>query len=135
LFDSPVMEREVKKASLIKSPIELVIGTMRQFRLQAFDVGALVQATSRMGQTWFAPPNVKGWPGGNAWVDGQTLVARQRWLQGAVAAVRPEQLRYATNADLIRAVMPREPVQRLPASAEAHELIELLVQDPVYQLK
>ena len=36
-----------------------------------------------MGQRLFFPPNVAGWPGGLAWLDGQAVVARANvaaWL-------------------------------------------------------
>ena len=29
-----------------------------------------------MGQSLFAPPNVKGWPGGKAWLNTATILAR-----------------------------------------------------------
>jgi len=33
-----------------------------------------------MGQNLFAPPNVKGWPGGEAWINSNTLLARKQFL-------------------------------------------------------
>ena len=37
-----------------------------------------------MGQNLFAPPNVKGWPGGDAWINSSTLLARKQFLDRVV---------------------------------------------------
>ena len=34
-----------------------------------------------MGQNLFSPPNVKGWPGGEAWINASTLLARKQFLE------------------------------------------------------
>ena len=33
-----------------------------------------------MGQNLMAPPNVKGWPGGEAWINTNTLLARKQFV-------------------------------------------------------
>src|SRR4029077_6918534 len=37
----------------------------------------LAQALESLGQVLFAPPSVKGWDGGPAWLNAQTLLFRQ----------------------------------------------------------
>jgi hypothetical protein len=37
-------------------------------------------AAAAMGQNLFSPPNVKGWPGGQAWINTSTLLARKAFL-------------------------------------------------------
>jgi hypothetical protein len=37
-----------------------------------------------MGQTLFAPPNVKGWPGGRSWLNTSTLLARNNFAEQVV---------------------------------------------------
>jgi uncharacterized protein (DUF1800 family) len=61
--------------SRIKSPVDLVVGA-------AWAVGGKVstdflrdQAT-RLGQTLLSPPNVKGWPGGETWINSNTVLLR-----------------------------------------------------------
>jgi uncharacterized protein (DUF1800 family) len=49
------------RAALIKSPVELAVGTLRQFDIQLDNTLPLVALTSRLGQMLFLPPNVKGW--------------------------------------------------------------------------
>lgn len=36
---------------------------------------------ARLGQNLFAPPNVRGWQGGSAWLNTTTLLARKQFLQ------------------------------------------------------
>jgi hypothetical protein len=48
----------------------------------------LVAASRALGQDLFAPPNVKGWPGGEAWITTYTLVLRQQILQRVVQATQ-----------------------------------------------
>ena len=48
---------------------------------------AAVRASSLagIGQNLFSPPNVKGWPGGEAWINSDTLLARKQFLERARA--------------------------------------------------
>ena len=69
------------RASLIKSPVELVVGTMHTFDIHPFDLRPAVFACTALGQNPFSPPNVKGWPGGEAWITSATLLARKQWLE------------------------------------------------------
>jgi uncharacterized protein (DUF1800 family) len=62
--------------SQIKSPIQLVIGTIRQLDLQMPPQRAMMGALTQMGQVPFAPPNVRGWPGGRIWITTSTLFVR-----------------------------------------------------------
>ena len=34
-----------------------------------------------LGQDLFSPPNVKGWPGGEAWINSTTLLVRRQFLE------------------------------------------------------
>jgi uncharacterized protein (DUF1800 family) len=66
---------------LVKSPVELVVGTLRLFNVQAMDLRPAVIACAVLGQNPFAPPNVKGWPGGDAWINSSTLLARKQFVE------------------------------------------------------
>jgi hypothetical protein len=41
-----------------------------------------------MGQNLFSAPNVRGWPGGEAWINTQSLLVRKQSIERALA--RPE---------------------------------------------
>jgi len=62
--------------SQIKSPIQLTLGTVRLLDLQMPQYRALVGPLTQMGQVPFAPPNVRGWPGGRMWINTSTLFVR-----------------------------------------------------------
>jgi uncharacterized protein (DUF1800 family) len=81
LFVSDAFYAPRNRAALIKSPVDLVVGTLRQFRFTTGDVLPFVFAANQLGQALFAPPNVKGWPGGEAWINSTTLLARKSFLE------------------------------------------------------
>jgi uncharacterized protein (DUF1800 family) len=82
LFFSPHAYR-----SRIKPPVAFAMGIIRPFRvLEAGDskhkkgrIGTLnlAQLLEGLGQNLFHPPSVKGWDGGQTWLNGQTLLFRQ----------------------------------------------------------
>jgi uncharacterized protein (DUF1800 family) len=59
----------------IKSPAQLVVGASRQLGV-TIDERALAVAMRGLGQDLFYPPNVKGWDGGDAWINTTTLLMR-----------------------------------------------------------
>ncbi|MDH4180780.1 MAG: DUF1800 domain-containing protein, partial [Betaproteobacteria bacterium] len=66
---------------LVKSPVELVVGALRQLEIVPGDGLPFAFAAAGMGQNVFAPPNVKGWPGGEVWINANTLLARKQFLE------------------------------------------------------
>jgi uncharacterized protein (DUF1800 family) len=83
------------RATLVKSPVELVVGTLRQFDLKPGQTLPFAVAAAGMGQNLFSPPNVKGWPGQDTWINSSTLLARKQFLDrvfradDAVAPIPP----------------------------------------------
>ena len=69
----------------IKSPVEYAIGIVRLVRPTA-SPRELIAPLEAMGQSLFAPPNVKGWPGGKTWLNSATVLARQNFAQAMTAA-------------------------------------------------
>src|SRR5262245_32232427 len=115
-----------------------------------------------LGEDLFAPPNVKGWPGGDAWINSSTLLARKQFTE---RLLRVDEVRMAPAME---STGPQLPLQRrfMQAIAEVEfssgawrapfrsreEMIPMtllalpsaarksfdpreLVADPVYQLK
>lgn len=75
------------RAVLVKSPVELTVGSLRQFGMQLSDVLPIALVTAKLGQGLFAPPNVKGWPGYTSWIDSTTLLERKRFTERLFRAV------------------------------------------------
>ncbi|MBX3401467.1 MAG: DUF1800 domain-containing protein [Gemmataceae bacterium] len=89
----------------VKSPVEFAVGIVRAME---GNVGPLNLATAleSLGQVLFAPPSVKGWDGGPAWLNAQTLLFRQNL---ALALTSTEDTRFGRRCDPV-AVLTRHGV-------------------------
>lgn len=83
------------RAAIVKAPAEYLVQTLRALSLPTREAMNLPSYGRQLGQDLFNPPNVKGWPGNTAWINTQTLPARQSFVQTAVnlwkAEVAPAQ--------------------------------------------
>ena len=68
------------RGNLIKSPVELLVGSVRQLDIQQLNPRVLTIASRQLEQDLFAPPNVKGWPGGDSWINSTTLLNRKQFM-------------------------------------------------------
>lgn len=69
------------RGALVKSPSEFVTDAVREFDIGYDDPQMLAQQMRVLGQDLFRPPNVKGWPGGDTWIDSTTLLARKQFVE------------------------------------------------------
>ncbi len=83
---SPAFRDSANRGALIKSPIELIVGTVHVLGLPVPEKTGLVRMMAGLGQSPFDPPNVKGWPGGESWITTNTLLLRQQFLRRMVEA-------------------------------------------------
>ncbi|MFO1163357.1 MAG: DUF1800 domain-containing protein [Reyranellaceae bacterium] len=74
------------RGALIKSPIDLIVGSVRLLGLPVPEKTQLVRMLQGLGQMPFDPPNVKGWAGGESWISTYTLLLRQQFLRRMVEA-------------------------------------------------
>lgn len=65
--------------ALIKSPIDLIVGTTRMLKLQIHNAYPLINIQRVLGQVLYNPPNVAGWKGGKSWIDSSTLLFRMNF--------------------------------------------------------
>ena len=77
LFRSGHFYAAANRAAHIKSPIELMVGTIRDLGVPVRNVDTLRTAAARLGQRLGYPPSVKGWDGGRAWINTSTMFLRQ----------------------------------------------------------
>ncbi len=91
----------------IKSPVEYVLGAVQAVyrRYDEDDADyrplpqqALVRRLDAMGQALFAPPNVKGWPGGRSWLNTSTVLARDNFAAALATGHSVGRPRYAPPA-------------------------------------
>ncbi|GAB4376938.1 MAG: DUF1800 domain-containing protein [Kiloniellaceae bacterium] len=90
LFTSTAFWAPENRGRLVKSPVDLVVGSLRLFELPVSDDRDIAWLTRRLGQDLFDPPDVKGWPGGTAWITGASLLDRQTLLQRVTGAAAGE---------------------------------------------
>ncbi|MFI5001329.1 MAG: DUF1800 family protein [Reyranellales bacterium] len=86
LFLSQSFRDPANRGALIKSPIDLVVGSVHMLGLPVPEKTQLVRMMAGLGQSPFDPPNVKGWPGGESWITTYTLLLRQQFLRRIVEA-------------------------------------------------
>lgn len=78
----------------IKSPIELLVPLVRDFKLEFVNDAFLFNIQRILGQVILYPPNVAGWPGGENWIDSSSLIYRMKLprilLTNAASDVTPK---------------------------------------------
>ena len=144
MFRSRPFTDPARYGTMVKSPLELVVGTLRSFGRKDFDPRIVLQYSRRLGQDPFDPPNVKGWEGGDAWIDANTLLIRKEFLarlirgKGKLMQLDETIFNNRRIADTkeeaaARMLLPVRvfltPASRFDATLEA------LLQHPLYQLK
>jgi uncharacterized protein (DUF1800 family) len=143
------------RGALVKSPVELVVGAVRQVGVQPPDMLPLVRKSAQLGQNLLVPPNVKGWPGYTDWINATRLLERKRFAEqlfraadmmqdqppfaerflaglGGHADREPDP---ALQARLASALLPLPPTQPVPAGTVGAGWLRAMLLDPAYQLK
>ena len=64
----------------IKSPVELLVGTLRALEIEPLNTRFLDVGLQGLGQQLMQPPNVKGWDGGKRWITTSSLLKRYNFL-------------------------------------------------------
>lgn len=141
------------RGQLVKSPVDLLVGAVRLFRTPGIEPIQLANQSRRLGQDLFVPATVKGWVGGNEWINADTLLVRrdlvQRLLRGApldnrpppagdngiLAAVRGGALGAMNPKDMQALLLAAAPFEPPGASLGPSELAGALIADPAYQVK
>jgi uncharacterized protein (DUF1800 family) len=134
----------------IKSPVQFLVQTAKL--LETPLPGPLVtqNAMRQMGQLLFAPPNVKGWEGGKAWISTSTLLFRYNFanymingdaMLPAAARGRQKGFGFQRYAAALSAEIKRDPVdvskfiptelREKPSQLVAHLSARLFQAEPV----
>ena len=109
LLTSDAFYAREHRGVLVKSPIDLVVGTLKQFDMRPLVPVPFAVAAAAMGQNLFSPPNVKGWPGGEAWINSTTLLARKQFLDRLFRADDPAGRMAAAPAEAMES-LPKQVV-------------------------
>ena len=79
MFNADFFKSEAARFARIKSPVEMVVGTLRMaggLELPSTDTYAAVGVCAAMGQFPMNPPSVEGWQGGSEWINTGAYVQR-----------------------------------------------------------
>jgi uncharacterized protein (DUF1800 family) len=79
----------------IKGPVDFALGIVRGLEGKT-GTTALAATLEDLGQNVFFPPSVKGWDGGQTWLNGQTLLTRQNLT---LALTSTEDARFGRRTD------------------------------------
>ena len=130
------------RGALIKSPIELTIGTLRTLPYSAAHID-LSHNLNIMGQGVFAHPSVKGWEGGQNWISTQSLLRRNSMMNNLTSGnLNEHKYRSAVSkktpnippAQMRDWLLPIPPLQKPPNKPGKSRYIRSLVLDPAYQV-
>lgn len=81
IFTHPEFYQAKNVGTQIKSPVQLLVGTARVLEIENDHPEFYLFALNLMGQLPYFPPNVKGWPGGKAWIDTSRLLTRYTFAE------------------------------------------------------
>src|SRR5690606_10741387 len=76
IFSSDWFYSDKYVGTRIKSPVELLVGIRRALPMKLENPEIQILLQQLLGQELLFPPNVAGWPGGKAWIDGASILLR-----------------------------------------------------------
>ena len=127
------------RGGLIKSPIDLAIGTLRALPYPLPRRG-IEHSLNIMGQGVFQHPSVKGWSGGTDWISTQSILIRTALmndLSGSRFKVGGSVSRRLPNVSGKRMqewLLATRPVEKVDLTLGKQRLARALVLDPAYQV-
>ncbi|MBW3538909.1 MAG: DUF1800 domain-containing protein [Planctomycetes bacterium] len=122
MFSSRLFYSEAAYRTRVKSPVEYVVGLVRAFDAK-LSPERLARAMDGLGQTLFAPPNVAGWDGGEAWLNSATLLARHNFAAKLLGGHDSELGQAVQLADFLKSHIEGDATQR------TQFLLRLLLQE------
>ena len=133
---APELDAAASYRSLVKSPIEFMVGAALAVGAGVDDaVELIVGAAEGAGQVLFQPPNVAGWPGNGRWISPATLLARCNFataLLDRVPGLPPA--REAVDLHLDGVLSPATAHELARAASERQRWLAILV-SPEFNLK
>lgn len=99
LFQDPAFYREEVMGARVQSPIEYMVGMSRRMG-QRVPAPLVASASAMLGMRLFAPPNVKGWEEGTAWITTSSLMQRGNIAGLLLGAVRVDDVFVTSDADM-----------------------------------
>ena len=126
-FTSRLFYEDRFQGNLIKSPLQFHLGLTEVLQLTVRPFPRTVLVSYRqMGQQLYHPPNVRGWVGGQLWINASTLSARRQLVESLFQPVNEERL----NADEQRALAAARERGRVNLSVSRERIREIANSEP-----
>lgn len=131
---------ESNRGALIKSPIDLAVGTLRTLPY-TLPRDNLAHQLALMGQPLFGQPTVKGWATGKEWLSTQSLLLRDSLLRNMTRGIMRNvkssmdaKLPQISDQEMVQWLLAIPPMNPPPSQPGKKRLVRSLVLDPVYQV-
>lgn len=128
IFQSETFYSERAIRSLVKSPAQLVVGTMRLTGADLPDA-ALARAMDLMGHTLLYPPNVGGFPKGQRWINTATILVRYNFGGLLVNGAMPGIGRQRQGGTRVDGLL--DPSKVRTAGDAVDQLVDRFIQSPL----
>jgi uncharacterized protein (DUF1800 family) len=132
------------RGAKVKSPVELIVGTLRSLPIRvptpkgSTAMKRLTNLCHSLGQKLFVPPDPAGWPGGNHWINTDTLNSRKNMLVNFTHINSQNTLHSIPQLsinELSEWLLANKAINPLPEeSISNREKVHTLLLDPSYQL-
>lgn len=128
------------RGTLVKSPVDLLVGTIRTIPYPRENTTKMVNLCRLLGQKLFDPPNVKGWEGGDNWISTQTLLVRTSYLAKVsrgnlnVRVKTGPHIKARDNKEMLEWLLAVPPLNDLPVTPGKRRLAHALLKDPAFQV-
>ena len=105
LFNSDFFKSDQSRFAKVKSPAEVVVGTLHllgDFKFPKRGIFDIALGCRYMGQDLLNPPSVEGWHTGEEWIDSGSLVERVNFVADQISDIRQPGVRSMVDALLNR---------------------------------
>lgn len=92
-FQSRLFFHPAYRGNLVKSPVQFYLGLCQDLRLDVVPFKSrLLKGMDVMGQSFYNPPNVRGWLYGEHWINATTISARRDLVDYLFSPLREKKL-------------------------------------------
>lgn len=100
-FQSRLFFHPAYRGNMVKSPVQFYLGLCQDLRLDVAPFqNRVLRGMSAMGQSFYNPPNVRGWLYGEHWINSTTISARRQMVDFLFAPLNEKKLNGNEQRDL-----------------------------------
>lgn len=130
------------RGAKIKSPVELLVGSLRSLTLTPPSNRRIINLCSALGQPLFCPETPKGYKIGQNWIDTYTLPTRTNVISSLIIRANQRDMARIPSLSkqqkidwlLANKLVEKQPQQTLNKQLNKQKFLHTLLTDPAYQL-